>query len=309
MYRNESGSLKECGQLKEHGKRKEQGSLKECEYHKEHGYRKEHGYSKECEYHKENGYRKEHGYSKECGYCKEHKYRRMCGHRKGRGYCKVCVYCKERGAAKSAGAAKSTGVAGHVGTAQVAGTATTSAKSALAASPGSTGTKKKGSNSARTSRKKRGSDSGIPAVPEGTGPTTWSSAAMMVGASTSLGTSCGHLIGDCYRSESTSSFGAATAVDCTTSRARVQMPPNAALKSNGGTLGQTTVVRHTQATSLQPTYPFGPDPFDELLVFGRVDLMEDVDEDIPCGQQDTMEWLLKLADSLSDKPTGFHSLS
>ena len=58
-------------------------------------------------------------------------------------------------------------------------------------------------------------------------------------------------------SEYTKSLGAATAVDCTTS---------AALKSYDGTFGQTNVVRQTQATSLPPTDPHGPNPFDELFV-------------------------------------------
>ena len=62
---------------------------------------------------------------------------------------------KSAGTAGHVGSAKSVGAAGHAGTPQVADTATTSTRSALAASPGSTGIKKKGCKSARTSRKRR----------------------------------------------------------------------------------------------------------------------------------------------------------
>ena len=58
-------------------------------------------------------------------------------------------------------------------------------------------------------------------------------------------------------------------------------------------LGQPTAMRHTTATLLLPTDPFGPDPFNEL--FGVVDLMGGMDEDIPSEQCENMEWLLKLA--------------
>ena len=67
---------------------------------------------------------------------------------------------KSAGTSKSAGIAglvvssKSVGTAGRAGTPQVAVTATT--WSVLAASPGSTGIKRKGCKSARTSRKKKG---------------------------------------------------------------------------------------------------------------------------------------------------------
>ena len=70
---------------------------------------------------------------------------------------------KSTGTAKSAGTAglvgssKSVGTAGRVGTPQVAVTATI--WSVLAASPGSTGIKKKGCKSARTNRKKKGAGS------------------------------------------------------------------------------------------------------------------------------------------------------
>ena len=67
-------------------------------------------------------------------------------------------------------------------------------------------------------------------------------------------------------SQYTKSLGAATAVDCTTSRARAKTPSNAVLKSYDGTIGQTNVVRQTQATSLPPTDPHRPNPFDELFV-------------------------------------------
>ena len=62
---------------------------------------------------------------------------------------------KSMGAAMSAGTSKSAGTAGHAGTAQVVVTATTLTRSVLAAIPGSIGTRKKGSKSACTSRKKR----------------------------------------------------------------------------------------------------------------------------------------------------------
>ena len=120
-------------------------------------------------------------YLKEGGYCKEPK----CRYRRERGYCRLVpqrvrepqraqmqvsqrAWILQAGASKSTGTGKCTGTAGRVcssksvgtagraGTPQVAVTATTSTRSVVAASPGSTGIKKKGCKSARPSRKKRG---------------------------------------------------------------------------------------------------------------------------------------------------------
>ena len=67
---------------------------------------------------------------------------------------------KSAGTAGRVGSSKSVGTAGCASTAQVAVTATTSTRYALAASPGSTGIKKKGCKSARTCRKKKGGGGG-----------------------------------------------------------------------------------------------------------------------------------------------------
>ena len=75
---------------------------------------------------------------------------KSAGASKSPGTAKSTVTAKCAGASKSAVTEKSTG------TAQVAFTATTSTRSALAAIPGSTGTKKKGSKSAALVERKAG---------------------------------------------------------------------------------------------------------------------------------------------------------
>ena len=103
------------------------------------------GCLKECWYHKECGCLNERWCLKERGCLKSVATTRNNGTAKSTGIAKSAVTAKSAGATKSAG------------TAQIAFTATTSTRSGLAASPGSTGTKKKGSkNAALVERKGSG---------------------------------------------------------------------------------------------------------------------------------------------------------